>query len=175
MPAGSRRRPMCLRRRRVFSGGSAAPATVRPQVQAEPQTFYVYFDFNHARLTPEATRTVDQAIDQAKRLGTARIEITGNTDTVGSKGYNLVLSDQRARAVRNYMVAHGVTEDQIAIRAYGKEHLPVATADNVRERQNRRVEIVVSGAGGAPSVRNGPGAAGAPMALGRGAIVTPVD
>lgn len=68
--------------------------------------------------------------------------MTGHTDTVGGVAYNQRLSERRARAVEDALVADGVPKDTIAARGVGKTDLMVPTADGVREPKNRRVEIV---------------------------------
>jgi outer membrane protein OmpA-like peptidoglycan-associated protein len=154
----------------TVAAAAPAPAPV-PSVAAVPQneSFRVFFDFNKSSLTREGAAVVDQAIASAKRNAATRIEVVGATDTVGTGGYNLALSRLRARAVRDYMVAHGIAADEIGLRGVGKSELLVQTGDNVRERQNRRVDIVISGSSTAPEASN------APQQSLSGMIVTPVQ
>ena len=71
------------------------------------------------------------------------IEVGGYTDNVGSDDMNQKLSENRADAVRDYLVKQGVL--QISAVGYGNT-APVAANDNATGRQqNRRVELVVSG------------------------------
>jgi outer membrane protein OmpA-like peptidoglycan-associated protein len=123
---------------------AAAPA---PAVAALPEreSFRVFFGFNKAHLAEDAMPVVDKAIAAARRMGAAQIEIVGTTDTVGTNSYNLALSRKRAEAVRDYMIAHGVAANEITMRGVGKTDLLVQTGDDVRERENRRVDIVISG------------------------------
>jgi outer membrane protein OmpA-like peptidoglycan-associated protein len=73
------------------------------------------------------------------------LEIEGHTDSVGSEEYNQRLSEQRAGAVRDYLVQQSIPAPTVAARGFG-ESRPVASNDTAAERQqNRRVEIVVSG------------------------------
>jgi flagellar motor protein MotB len=74
-----------------------------------------------------------------------RLEIEGHTDSVGAEDYNQRLSEQRAGAVRDYLVGEGVAAGTVGARGFG-ESRPIASNDTAAERQqNRRVEIVVSG------------------------------
>ncbi|TAJ86536.1 OmpA family protein, partial [Reyranella sp.] len=75
--------------------------------------------------------------------GNARITATGHTDTSGSEQYNMALSLRRANAVKDALVREGVPATAIAVIGRGEQGLLVQTGDNVREPQNRRVEIVV--------------------------------
>src|ERR1041385_6923542 len=74
-----------------------------------------------------------------------KLEVEGHTDSVGSDEYNQKLSEQRAGAVRDYLVQQGISADSIVSRGMGKTQ-PVATNDTPEGRQqNRRVELVLSG------------------------------
>jgi outer membrane protein OmpA-like peptidoglycan-associated protein len=71
--------------------------------------------------------------------------VEGHTDSVGADEYNMKLSENRANAVRDYLVQQGINDSSIAARGFGKSQ-PVATNDTAAGRQqNRRVELVVSG------------------------------
>src|SRR5882724_2215270 len=73
------------------------------------------------------------------------LDIEGHTDSVGSDGYNQKLSENRAQAVRDYLVQQGIPDNSIVSRGLGKTQ-PVATNDTPDGRQqNRRVELVLSG------------------------------
>lgn len=74
-----------------------------------------------------------------------RLAVEGHTDSIGSDDYNRRLSEQRANAVRDYLVQQGIASDAITASGFGKSE-PVATNDTPEGRQqNRRVELVVSG------------------------------
>jgi outer membrane protein OmpA-like peptidoglycan-associated protein len=73
------------------------------------------------------------------------LEVEGHTDAVGSDEYNQKLSENRAGAVRDYLVSQGIPADAIVSRGLGKTQ-PVASNDTAEGRQqNRRVELVLSG------------------------------
>src|SRR5579864_1934155 len=73
------------------------------------------------------------------------LEVEGHTDSVGSDDYNQKLSENRAQAVRDYLVQQGIADNGIVFRGLGKTQ-PVATNDTPDGRQqNRRVELVLSG------------------------------
>ncbi len=74
-----------------------------------------------------------------------RLEVEGHTDSIGSDEYNRRLSEQRADAVRDYLVQQGISSGAITASGFGKSE-PVASNDTPEGRQqNRRVELVVSG------------------------------
>jgi hypothetical protein len=119
------------------------PPPPPPPVQA--QTFMVFFDWDRSNLTAQAVETVRQAAQAYKTRGSANIVATGHTDTSGSPQYNMALSLRRANAVKDQLVREGVPATAITVNGRGEEGLLVQTGDNVREPQNRRVEIVVGG------------------------------
>ncbi|HYP04623.1 MAG TPA: OmpA family protein [Bryobacteraceae bacterium] len=74
-----------------------------------------------------------------------KIEVEGHTDSVGSDEYNQKLSEQRANAVREYLLSQGLQAGSLTSKGFG-ESTPVASNDTAAGRQqNRRVELVVSG------------------------------
>src|SRR5713101_4630562 len=73
------------------------------------------------------------------------LAVEGHTDSIGTDEYNRRLSEQRAQAVSDYLVAQGISSDVITASGFGKSE-PVASNDTPEGRQqNRRVELVVSG------------------------------
>ncbi|MBM3569288.1 MAG: OmpA family protein, partial [Alphaproteobacteria bacterium] len=115
----------------------------QPAPPPAPRTFIVFFDFARAEVTIEAAATIRQAADAAKAGNTARIEVTGHTDRAGSDRLNQELSRRRADAVKAQLQSQGIAADRIATSAKGEGENLVPTADNVREPQNRRVEIIL--------------------------------
>lgn len=73
-----------------------------------------------------------------------KIEISGHTDNVGDKKYNLGLSERRAQSVYNYLIANGISASRLSYKGYG-DTKPVATNDTDKGRQlNRRTEMVIA-------------------------------
>lgn len=74
-----------------------------------------------------------------------KIAVEGHTDSVGGDDYNMKLSENRAGAVRDFLVAQGVPASGVTSQGFGKT-MPVAdNATAAGRQQNRRVELVVSG------------------------------
>lgn len=71
------------------------------------------------------------------------MEVQGHTDSTGTAAYNLKLSQERADAVRDYLVNHGVPPDELTARGYGLT-MPIADNKTAAGRaQNRRVVLQV--------------------------------
>ncbi len=119
----------------------AAPART-PTVAPVPQSYMVFFDFDKSVLTPEAQRIIAAAAQEYKRGGYVKIVVTGHTDSMGTTTYNQKLSERRAAAVQAEFEKLGVPAGQLATVGAGKGGQLVPTADQVREAQNRRAEIV---------------------------------
>ena len=105
----------------------------------------VLFDFGKYTLKPGAREKLAKIAGIIISHPGLRLEVEGYTDSVGSDEFNQRLSEQRADAVREYLVSQSVTPDSITARGFGKAN-PVATNDTASGRQqNRRVQLVVSG------------------------------
>lgn len=99
------------------------------------------FAFDSARILPEATPQLE-ALAQAlsgERLQGCRFRVIGHTDGVGSQSYNLALSQRRADAVRQALIAQGIAADRLETEGKGFSHprpnLPPEAAEH------RRVEV----------------------------------
>jgi outer membrane protein OmpA-like peptidoglycan-associated protein len=128
-----------------YTLGRSAPAPA-PAPAAAPQatrSFLVFFDWNRADLTERARQIVAEAVQHARAQRSTRIEVAGHADRSGTVPYNQALSRRRAETVAAELVRRGIAREEIAITAFGETQPLVATADDVREPQNRRVEIVV--------------------------------
>jgi outer membrane protein OmpA-like peptidoglycan-associated protein len=105
----------------------------------------VLFDTGQYSLKPGAREKLAKVAGILIAYPGLNIEVDGYTDNVGGNDMNQTLSENRAGAVRNYLVEQGVTTNSVSAKGYG-DTLPVASNDNAAGRQeNRRVELVVSG------------------------------
>ena len=123
--------------------GDAPAAAPPPPPMVAPPSFMVFFDWDRSNLSAQALNTIKQAAAAYKTKGTARVTATGHTDTSGPEAYNMALSLRRANTVKDALVREGVPATAIAVIGRGEAGLLVKTGDNVREPQNRRVEIVI--------------------------------
>jgi outer membrane protein OmpA-like peptidoglycan-associated protein len=103
----------------------------------------IFFNTASYELLPTSNAELDKLTGLLKSNPTLRIELGGHTDNVGADAANMTLSDQRAKAVRDYVVAKGIDGSRITAKGYG-ETRPVATNDTEEGRaQNRRTEVTV--------------------------------
>jgi OOP family OmpA-OmpF porin len=105
----------------------------------------VNFEFDSAILTSDATAILDDAVALLKETDDViQVRVEGHTDSLGSEAYNQTLSQQRAEAVVEYLVAAGVSGDNLIPVGMG-EAFPVANNDTDAGRAaNRRVDFVVN-------------------------------
>jgi len=105
----------------------------------------VLFDTGKYTLRPVAREKLAKLSGIVLAYPSLKLEVEGHTDSVGTDDYNQHLSEDRANAVRDFLVHEGITSSSIAARGFG-ESQAVATNDTAAGRQqNRRVELVVSG------------------------------
>jgi OOP family OmpA-OmpF porin len=103
----------------------------------------VNFAFNSAHLTASSRSVLDQAAAGLKHHPLLKVEIQGYTDSIGTRAYNLKLSQQRAESVRDFLVTDGVAPGQLRARGYGPAD-PIASNRTAAGRAlNRRVVMKV--------------------------------
>ncbi len=109
----------------------------------QPMSFIVFFEFDSATITPPAGRILDDVAAAYRDGKKATVALDGHADRSGSNAYNQRLSQRRAGAAKAALVERGVPVDAIATAAFGETRPRVATADGVRQQENRRVEIEI--------------------------------
>ena len=132
------------------AGGTANASTTvtvtPPPRVVDRLTLRLNFDTDKSDIRPADVPELERAIAFIKKYpNTYKVTIEGHTDNRASAAYNQALSERRANAVRNYLVAHGVTDGgRISTVGHGLSR-PVADNSTPQGRfQNRRTEIVIS-------------------------------
>jgi OOP family OmpA-OmpF porin len=101
----------------------------------------VEFGRSSAELSGSAYAVLDELVQIAADCPAARIAISGHTDNTGNEENNIALSEARARAVADYLIAGGIRADRIRSSGLGSAQ-PIVTEDSNRARQlNRRIEF----------------------------------
>jgi outer membrane protein OmpA-like peptidoglycan-associated protein len=100
----------------------------------------ILFETGSANIDPSSNPRLDRVVEYMTHMASARIRIGGHTDNVGNPQRNQALSQQRADAVRSYLVSHGIDGGRVEAVGYGDTQ-PVAPNDTEAGRQqNRRIE-----------------------------------
>lgn len=103
----------------------------------------VLFASSKSELLPAAQSRLNQVAEALLTTKERKLTVEGHTDSRGSSSYNQVLSQQRADAVRSYIISRGYPADMIQSQGIGKDR-PVADNASAEGRaNNRRVEIIV--------------------------------
>lgn len=139
------------------AAGNAAPVTGSSSAAQVQQTFgatasalppppvsyMLHFLEGRDEYTPESRQTIETVLGELARRPAAEITVIGHTDRVGGLEYNDKLSLQRAERVRADFLKRGVAQSAIRVAGRGEREPLVATADEVAEARNRRVEISI--------------------------------
>ena len=105
----------------------------------------VLFEVNSAKLNNHFTYKLDSLVTVLDEHKNLNITITGHTDNTGDENFNRKLSKDRAKAVAEYIVAHGISSNRIAHNGMGSS-LPIFGNETEEgRRRNRRVEILIVG------------------------------
>ena len=107
------------------------------------KSFLLYFDQGTVKLVPESVRVLAALREEIAARSGPEVEVIGHTDTVGGEEDNDRLSVQRANEVMSWLVGQGFDKSQMSAVGRGERDLKQATADNVGNAANRRVEVIV--------------------------------
>jgi len=101
----------------------------------------IEFETGSATLTPQGRTILDQMGAVLAKMTTRNVEIIGHTDASGNRTTNIALSQARADAVKGYLVAKGISPQQLTTLGVGPDQ-PIASNDtNDGRARNRRIEF----------------------------------
>lgn len=104
----------------------------------------VQFETNKAVLTAGSMGTLDAVADALNaRPDITKVTVIGHTDSMGDAGYNQSLSDDRAKAVADYLVSQGVDSNKVNSKGMGESQPVADNSTAVGRAKNRRVELQV--------------------------------
>lgn len=112
----------------------------------------VFFDVDKATLLPEGKRKIEEFSRTIQQYGSRTVLIEGHTDNTGDKVYNQTLSERRAKAVRDILVAQGISSQRLITKGFGETRPVSSNATKQGRQQNRRVEIVILNEGETPAI-----------------------
>ena len=103
------------------------------------------FPENSAEILPEHALELDRVVSIMHALPHISVVVVGHADARGDELRNFAISDERARAVFNHLVAGGISPSRIASRAVGEEDLLTLNNDDAANELNRRTEVIFTG------------------------------
>jgi len=116
-----------------------ALATLPP----EPISFTLYFEEGSTVLLEDSKNTLLELFAEVAKRQAVEVQVTGHTDTLGKESDNDRLSEERAQAIKEILIAQGLKSNFIRAVGRGSRELLIPTPPNVREPRNRRVEVIV--------------------------------
>jgi outer membrane protein OmpA-like peptidoglycan-associated protein len=103
----------------------------------------VYFETDKSDLLPESVASLKKLFDILQSHPEMKVEIGGHTSSVGGHEHNVRLSQERAKAVKRFLLVQGINNLRIKTEGYGPD-VPIDTNDSTEGRaKNRRVEVKV--------------------------------
>lgn len=103
----------------------------------------VFFDTNKSELLPASLVELNILADVLKNNPNLIIEIQGHTDDVGDNKANQKLSENRAKAVYDYLISNGINKKQLTYKGYGEEKPAFDNASDDGRQRNRRTEFLI--------------------------------
>jgi peptidoglycan-associated lipoprotein len=110
-----------------------------------PSTRSVFFDYDQSLVKDSDKRILRAHADYLRQHPRARIVAQGNTDERGTREYNIALGQQRAEAVRRFLILLGAEDRQIDTVSFGKEKPGCTPSEESCWTQNRRVDLAYPG------------------------------
>jgi OOP family OmpA-OmpF porin len=101
----------------------------------------VNFEFDKYNIDAASAGVLDVAAEQLQSCPNVNVSVQGHTDSIGTEAYNQGLSERRAGAVKDHLVARGVSASRLTAVGFGESN-PIASNDTAEGRAlNRRVEL----------------------------------
>jgi OOP family OmpA-OmpF porin len=101
----------------------------------------VYFDTDKWEIKPDAYPILYEVITVLRQNPNLRVEIQGHTDSRGTDEHNMKLSDNRAKAVMDYLANAGIDASRLSSKGYGESKPAVPNTSPANMAKNRRVEL----------------------------------
>lgn len=107
----------------------------------------IYFEYDKGDVKPESYPILDNIVAYLNQDMNIRVELSAHTDCFGSDGYNLKLSDKRAKSCEDYLIKKGIDRSRLTAIGYGEKFLlndcALQRTDSEAAAKNRRVEIKI--------------------------------
>lgn len=127
-----------------FDGSEAGRSQIEEELEKDGRAiiYGINFDFNSDKLRDESKTVLDKIVSILKENASWKMTIEGHTDNIGGEAFNRTLSENRAKAVLNYLTTAGIDSSRLSASGKGLSN-PIAPNENELGRaQNRRVELV---------------------------------
>ena len=103
----------------------------------------ILFEFNKSTLDSKAKKELMLAMEFIKDNPQITVEIGGHSDTIGDDGYNLTLSQNRAKTVYEYFIYYGINKERLSFKGYGESQPIRGDNSEILDELSRRIEIKI--------------------------------
>lgn len=114
---------------KALAAAPVAAPIIRPAAERVRLDADTLFDFNKAELRPAGKLALDEFIAKSKDIRPEVITAVGHADRIGTDGYNQRLSEQRAAAVKAYLLSNGIAENRVQTEGKGEMQSVVKAGD----------------------------------------------
>lgn len=125
----------------------SAPAVLKKKIDELLMGTTIKFRINSATLLPEGQAVLNSVAAILQEDPTAVFEVGGHMDNVGPEHANRVLSEQRAKAVVEYLISKGIVADRLTPKGYGASRPITENSTDEGRQQNRRIEFSIETTG----------------------------
>ncbi len=115
-----------------------------PQTSTPTGLENIYFETDKYDLLPQSHATLDRLVNYLQKNQSLQIQIHGHTDNEGEQYHNQELSNNRAKAVRDYLIQKGIALSRLQTKGFGDTKPIASNVDEYGRQQNRRVEFLAS-------------------------------
>ena len=103
---------------------------------------YINFETGKSNISGESQKIIDNIATMLEENPALKISIEGHTDNIGNAASNKILSENRAKAVLNALIAKGISASRLTSKGWGQEKPIADNTTDAGKAKNRRVEIV---------------------------------
>ena len=102
----------------------------------------IFFATNKYNISTRGSETLLKQVTYLKNNPNLNVTLEGHADERGTREYNLALGEKRANAVKDYLIANGISSSRIKVVSYGKERPANPASNAIAWSQNRRTVTV---------------------------------
>ena len=126
-----------------YEGKLVSKINVKYRLPSKTVLENVFFEEDNITLSPASFESLDKLVELLKVKQSMRIRLAAHSDNRGGVEENRKLTEKRAKSVRAYLVANGISADRVAVIGYGGQY-PMASNQTPQGRaKNRRIEIEI--------------------------------
>lgn len=114
------------------------------RINLQTLTAAIYFDYDASRADQSSLRQLNRVVDAMQKCTRLQLQVGGHADSDGSANYNYKLSERRAKAVLEYIMGKGISDQRLKYNAYGEKYPMAENTTEEGKQRNRRAEIKVT-------------------------------